>query len=412
MPTTFVAIPGSTTQDPAAAADGRLFLANRSRLQAFGMTDGRLLWESSQAVPEPAFYRVPRRIRASGNRLRPGGNEVLHLSDGETDAIVRSHDATSGGIRWERRIPTPPPLPWTEPAPACEGARTEEIDAFLPRQIAGLVIARTSRTSTLSVPGLGTFPSPPYEAQLEILSLQEASGRDRWTSTLPDIGVPILEKSRFTLLLRCGTEIVDVAVETGETRLIGQAPKPCAWPRRLGDKAVTAWRTTKGFGLTSFDGNEVFFSRKNTREVALHEAGPQLVLQLNERSFSVVQSDLRVGPEIPIKGYIYGVAASPDGLLCVATAGAGGGLYAVEPTSGALVAEHVLPQGAWQMAAVPEARKTVAVCGPGIAILDTRSGALTLEELPCAGAIAGTHGRRVAALTGEPAPAGIHLLDV
>jgi hypothetical protein len=33
-------------------------------------------------------------------------------------------------------------------------------------------------------------------------------------------------------------------------------------------------------------------------------------------------------------------------------------------------------------------------------------------ELPCAGAIAGAHGRRVAALTGEPAPAGIHLLDV
>ena len=412
MPTTFIVVSGATPQDAAAAADGRLFLANRSRLRAFGITDGRLLWESSHEVPEPVFYRVPRRIRTSGKRLRPGGGGLLHLSDGETDVVVRCHDVTSGGIRWERRIPAPPPLPWTEPRPACEGAKTEEIDAFLLQQMGGLGISRTSRTSTHSLPGQGTFPAPPYQAQLEILSLHEASGLDRWTSTLPDIGVPILEKERFTLLLRRGTEILDVAVETGETRLIGRAPNPCAWPRRSGDKAVAAWRTTKGFGLTSFDGNEVVLARKNTREVALHEAGSQLVLQFNERSFSVVQSDLRVGPEIPIKGYIYGVAAAPGGLLCVATAGAGGGLYAVEPTSGALVAEHVLPQGAWHVAAVREAGKTVAVCGPGIAILDSRSGALTMEELPCAGAIAGTDGRRVAVLTGEPAPPGIHMLDL
>ena len=57
----------------------------------------------------------------------------------------------------------------------------------------------------------------------------------------------------------------------------------------------------------------------------MHEAGARLVLQLNERSFSVIQPDLGVGPEIPIKGYIYGVAASRAGLLTVATAGAGVG---------------------------------------------------------------------------------------
>ncbi len=408
----FIAIPGSTTRDEAVAADGLLFLATRTRLQSFGMMEGRLIWESSHEVPEPVFYRVPRRIRASGKILRPGQDGLLHLSDGDTDVIVRCHDEMTGRVRWERHMPTPPPLPWTEPAPACEGAKTEEIDAFLPRQVPGLAVARTSRTSTHSLPGLGTFPAPPYQAQLEILSLEGASGRDRWASTLPNIGVPILEKDRLTFLLRRGTEILDVAAETGLTRLIGRAPKPCAWPRRAGGKAITAWRTTKGFGLTEFDGHEVFLPRKNTRDVTLHEAGSQLVLQFNERSFSVVQSDLRVGPEIPIKGYIYGVAASPDGLLSVATAGAGGGLYAVDPTSGVLAAEHLLPQGAWQIDAVAEAGKTVAVCGPGVAILDTRSGGLKLEELPCAGAIAGVHGRRVAVLTGEPAPAGMHLLDL
>lgn len=103
--------------------------------------------------------------------------------------------------------------------------------------------------------------------------------------------------------------------------------------------------------------------------MTLYEAGSRLVLQLNERSFSVVQSGLRVGPEIPIKGYIYGVAAPSDGLLGIATAGAGGGLYAVDPASGALAAEHLLPQGAWQIAAVPEVGKTVAVCGQGLATL-------------------------------------------
>jgi hypothetical protein len=411
MPRTFMPVSGSTPQDAVAAADGRVFLANGRRLQAFGIADGRLLWECSHEVPEPVFYRVPRRIRASGKRLRPGDDGLLHLSDGETDVIVRCHDVTSGGIRWERRIPAPPPLSWTEPRPACEGAKTEEIDAFLLRPMAGLGISRTSRTSTHSLPGLGTFPAPPYQAQLEILSLHEASGLDRWTSILPDIGVPILERNRFTLLVRRGTEILDVEVETGETRLIGRAPKPCTWPRRLGDKAAVAWRTTKGFGLTTFDGKEAFLPRKNTREVGLHEAGPQLVLQFNERSFSVIQSDLRVGPEIPIKGYVYGVASSDD-LVCVATAGSGGAIYAVEPASGSLVAEHVLSQGAWQIAAVPEAGKIVAVCGPGVAILDSRSGALTMEELPCAGAIAGAHGRRVVVLTGEPSPAGIHFLDV
>jgi hypothetical protein len=47
-----------------------------------------------------------------------------------------------------------------------------------------------------------------------------------------------------------------------------------------------------------------------------------------------------------------------------------------------------------------------------VAIVDDRSGSLTLRELPGAGAIAGVHGRRVAVLSGEPAPAGLHLLDV
>lgn len=408
----FIAVPGVTPRDEAAAADGRLFLATRGRLLAFGMEEGRLIWESSHAVPEPAFYRVPRRIRASGKTLRPGQDGLIHLLDGDADVIVRCHDETTGRVRWERRTPTPPPLSWTEPEPACEGAKTEEIDAFLPRQLPGLAVARTSRTSTHSLPGQGTFPAPPYQAQLEILSLEGATGRDRWTSTLPNIGVPILEKKRLTFLFRRGTEIVDVAAETGVVRLVGRAPKPCAWPRRAGSKAVTAWRTTKGFGLTAFDGHEVFRPRKNTRDVTLHEAGSRLVLQFNERSFCVVQSDLCVGPEIPIKGYIYGVATAPDGLLVVATAGAGGGLYAVDPTSGVLAGEHMLPQGAWQIAAVLEAGKIVAVCGPGVAILDTQSAGLTLEKLPCAGAIAGVHGRRVAILTGEPAPAGIHLLDL
>jgi hypothetical protein len=72
----------------------------------------------------------------------------------------------------------------------------------------------------------------------------------------------------------------------------------------------------------------------------------------------------------------------------------------------------LLPQGAWQVVAVPDAGKAVAVSGPGVAILDTSSGALTLQELACAGAIAGVHGRRVAVTTGEPAPVGAHLLDL
>jgi hypothetical protein len=413
MATMFIAVPGSNPRDGASVADGRLFLASRTRLQAFGMKEGRLLWETSHAAPESIFYRVPRRISATGKILCPSEEGLLHLSDGETDVVIRCHDETSGRVRWERRVPTPPPLPWTEPAPACENARTEEIDAFLAQETPSLAVARTSRTATHSVPGKGTFPAPPYQAQLEILSLDASSGRDRWTSTLPDIGVPILEKDRFTFLLRRGTEILELATNTGDSRSIGRAPKPCAWPRRAGGKAVTAWRTTKGVGLTAFDGHETFVPRRSTRNVTLHDAGSLLVLQFNERSFSVVQSDLRVGPEIPIKGYIYGVAASPDGgLLSVATAGAGGSLYAVDPRSGELQRDHLLSQGAWQVAAVPEAGKTVAVCGPGVAILDTRSGDLMLEELPGAGAIAGVHGRRVAVLTGEPAPAGIHLFDL
>ena len=62
MTTTFIANPGATPQDAAAVADGRVFLATRTRLQAFGMWDARLLWECALAVPEPRFYRVPRRI--------------------------------------------------------------------------------------------------------------------------------------------------------------------------------------------------------------------------------------------------------------------------------------------------------------------------------------------------------------
>jgi hypothetical protein len=343
--------------------------------------------------------------------LRPGQDGVLHLSDGEADVVVRCYDETSGRLLWERRVPTPPALPWTEPAPACDGAVTEEIDAFLPRQSLSVAIARTTRTSTHSLPGKGTFPAPPFEAQFELLCLEARSGRDKWTATLPNVAIPILEKKRLTFLFRRGTEILAVDAESGALRLIGHAPNPCDWPRRLGAWVVTAWRTTKGFGLTTFDRDEVFRPRKNTRDVTLHEAGEQLVLQFNERSFSVVQPDLSVGPEIPIKGYIYGVAPSSGGLLTVVTAGAGGGLYAVDPASGALAAEHPLPQGAWQVVAVPEAGKAVAVCGPGIAALDTGSGGLTLTRLDCAGAIAGVHGRRVAVVTGEPAPAGIHLLE-
>jgi len=412
MLTSFIAVPGSEPRNQAAVADGRLFLATRTGLHAFAMTDGRRLWESPVAVPGPAFYRVPRRIRASGKTLRPGDGGVLHLSEGETDVVLRCHEEATGRVRWERRVPTPAPLPWTEPAPACDGARTEEIDAFLPRQSPGVAVARTSRTSSHYVPGEGSFPAPPFEAQLEILALDGASGRDRWTSVLPDVYARIAEKERFTYLLRRGTEILELDADTGVTRPIGRAPKPCTWPRRAAGKVVAAWRTTKGVGLTAFDGHDVFVARKNTRDVDLHEAGARLVLQFNERSFSVVQSDLRIGPEIRIKAYIYGVAAPPDGLVVVATAGAGGGLYAVDPTSGALAAGHELPQGAWQAAAVPEVGKAVAVCGPGVAILDTRSGEMKLHELPCAGAIAGVHGRRVAVLTGEPAPAGVHLFDL
>src|SRR5262245_6464062 len=155
MPTRFIAVSGATPQDAAAVAHGRLFLARRSRLQAFEMTEGRLLWESSLAVPEAGFYRVPRRIRASGKVLRAGRERLLHLSDGDAEVVVRCHDEASGRVRWERRVPTPAPLSWTEPAPACEGAATEEIDAFLPEQLPGLAVARTTRTSTYSVPGQG-----------------------------------------------------------------------------------------------------------------------------------------------------------------------------------------------------------------------------------------------------------------
>src|SRR5688572_15243967 len=223
----FIAVPGVTTLDKTAAADGRLFLATRGRLQAFGMAEGRPIWESSHAVPEPVFYRVPRRIRASGKTLRPGQDGLMHLVDGDADVIVRCHDEATGRVRWERRTPTPPPLPWTEPEPAWEGARTEEIDAFLTLHLPGLAVARTSRRSMRSLPGQGTFPAPLYKAQLEILSLEGATGRDRWRSTLPNIGVPILEKDRLTFLLRRGTEVVDVAAETGIARLVGRAPKPC-----------------------------------------------------------------------------------------------------------------------------------------------------------------------------------------
>jgi hypothetical protein len=412
MPTIFIAVPGASPRDAVAVADGRLFLATRNHLQAFGMRDARLVWECPVAVPEPRFYRVPRRIHATGKTLRPGEDGLLHLSDGEAEVIVRCHDPASGRIRWERRIPTPAPLPWTEAAPVSELAKTEEIDAFLLRQPLGLAVARSTRTSTHSLPGQGTFPAPPYRAQLELIALDGTSGRDRWTTTVPDVGVPILEKRRLTLLLRRGTEILDLDAETGAAHTVGRTPKPCAWPCRAGERIIAAWQTTKGFGLTTFDGSEVFLPRKNTREVRLHEAGARSVLQFNERSFSVIQPDLRVGPEVPIKGYIYGVTASPDGPLVIATAGAGGGLYAVDSGSGALLATHLVPQGAWQVAAVPDAGKTVAVCGPGAAILDTRSGALKVEALPGAGAIAGVDGRRVALLTGEPAPAGVHLLDL
>jgi hypothetical protein len=253
---------------------------------------------------------------------------------------------------------------------------------------------------------------PPFRAQLEVHAINLASGLDLWAAVLPHVHVPILEKQRFDFLVRRESEVVEIDAGSGMATVLGRTPKPGAWPRRRGGKVVAAWRTSRGFGLTSLDGQEAFVERRNTREVTLHTSGSDLILQLDDRAFCLVHSDLRVGPEVPIKGYIYGTVATPGSSTVVATAGTGGGIYVVDPSSGALVASHPLPQGAWQVVLVPDAQKAVAVCGPGIAAVDLPSGHLSLEALPCAGAIAGVWGHRVAVLTGEPAPAGIHLIDV
>lgn len=401
-----------------------LYLASKTLLRAFDLNAATPLWKLKHAAPDPKHYRVPRRLRSSGALLFSSKTGIVHLTDSEGGVIVRCHDKSTGMTLWERNVATPSPLPWTEPEPACDGAQTEELTAFLARDGLGgpaLVVNRTSRRSTHSLSlkeGGTTYPAPPFHAQLDVLAFDDNSGRNRWIGSYPEISIPILEWTRFRPLLRRKAEILEVDPKSGNERSIGRCPKPCSWPREAEERVFASWHTTRGVGVICFAGRsqsapkEIFLERKGTRETSVHGAGGCVVVQLSQRALRLVQSDLRAGPEIAVKGYVYDVVSSQDGVVVVATAGAGGGLYALDPSEGRCLAEHLLPQGAWQASVATDGQRAVAVCGPGLAVVDVRTTRLSLIDLPCAATIAGWFEDKVVVLTGAPAAAGAHLVTI
>lgn len=417
----FVAIPDLEPRSCSTSVrDHWLFVATRSRLLAIDVIESRIVWERSRPTLSSACYQVPRRLRSHGARLATLMTDVVWLTDSEEGVAVSCFRRDDGALRWEQRVATPAELPWTEPAPVCRGAWTEVLDAFLARPTqAGpvLVIGRTSRRSEHGVGGQ-RFPAPPLHAQLEILALDDDVGIQRWTAALPDLRVPIGEQDRFDLLVRNGQEIIAIDELTGAVQRVARTPKPCCWPRRVGDRLLSAWRTARGVGLISvpFDAtdstSESFVDRPNPKEVKVHEAGTRAILETSGSTFCLIQADLSAGPQIRTKGYLYGAASPSGGLVVVATSGHGGGVYAIDSSTGHQVAAHMLPQGAWHVSAIAETGQAMLVCGPGVATIDGRTGALVITNLPCAAAIAGSFRNKAAVLTGPPANSGVHILDL
>jgi hypothetical protein len=395
-----------------------LYLAEGQKLFAVDLSDLSLVWRAEIPKPLPRSYTVPRRSRAGGRNLWVSVGRILHLVDTEEGVRIRALDALTGRTEWERDFPTPPPLCWTEPRPVCEGARTEEIDAFLlrdPPEAAVVAQARTTRRSEIST-AQARFPRPPFHAQLELVRLDPASGRPLWSAALPEVAVPILRKDTLSSWFLRGEQLLGIDLATGRVFESAQVPKPSTWPVARGTDLLLGWRSTREVGVSQIEratGTLVKRSswmRKRIHTVLVKVAPAGLALGLNDSFVTILDDALQPLVEHRMKGYVYDVASCAEGPIVVATAGHGGALYLFDPRSGEKLLEHPLPQGAWQLAVVDDSGLLAAACGPGVAWIDTGSRTVQVGKLRQVARILGASERRAVVLAGDE-QVGIHLVE-
>ncbi len=401
----------------ALVAGERVLVADGGRgLAAVRLDDAVLLWSAPRRRPAPEHYRVPRRVWQHGRSVWASDRCVVQVFDVEDGVAVAAHALEDGRELWRRHVQTPPPLPWTEPAPVAEDLPTEELHAFLAEASSGvlaLVLQRTTRT-TMVWP---THPRPPFRAQLELTRLDPDTGATLWQTTLPEVHVPILEKARFAGWYACGRIIAGIDWHTGTSRTLAELPGTARWPRVRGGEVAMLWhgRGELGVELAGAATGErragSRWRRAGAKDPRLHASADALVLQLGEQLVSLLGEELEPRWEARVKPFTYGVVTRPGQPIVVGTSGAAGAFYVLDRAGGRVLAHLALPGGAWEPAPVDEAGVVVSPCATGLAILDVERCTVDVLPLPWARQIAGVSGRRVVVLTRD-AGAGVAIVEV
>ncbi|HET6437803.1 MAG TPA: PQQ-binding-like beta-propeller repeat protein [Anaeromyxobacter sp.] len=391
----------------------RLYVSDERRLTAVLLDGARRDWEVPRTKPPPACYQVPRRIHSTGLQLWADRHVVCQLLDGADGVTVIAHRPSDGRELWRLEVPTPPALPWTEPRPAWDGARTEELDAFLvASEVLGVAIARTTRR-TMRWPDI---PAPRFHAQLEVMRIEPASGSVAWRSSFPGLSIPVPERSRFLGAYLADGQLGSIDWATGSVRYLAGLPGEPGWPRPRGRQVLVPSRGRAALAVDLFDGASGHHLRRGewrrpgVRETNLFVCDQHPILQLNQQFISLLSDeDLTPRWEARATPYVYAVAAVRSGPIFVATSGNGGGLYALDRLHGTVIAEARLPGGAWGATRVDGTRMIASICGEGLAIAqDTQ---IHVAPLRGARAIAGSRDGHVVVLCGPPRP-GVHVVDV
>ena len=394
--------------------DERLFVSDDQRLIAIRIDGARREWEVPRSQPPPGKYQVPRRTRSCGRRLWEGHGIVCQLLDGADGVTLFAHQASTGRELWRVEFPTPPPLPWTEVRPAWDGASTEELDAFLvASDVLAVAVARTTRR-TARWPD---HPAPEFHAQLEVTHVEPSDGSIVWTSSFPEIRVPILEKSRFAGWHVAGQRLGAIDWSTGAALHLADLSGEPSWPRFHRERLAVATRLRGAVAVEHFDARTGESLRRGewrrtaVRNLNLFPCGNRAVLQVNDQLVALLADDLTPCWEARAKPYVYGIAATESSPIFVCTSGNGGGLYAFDRRRGNVITEARLRGGAWDPSHVDGTGIIASACGDGLAVADGRNGKVEVVEMLGANAVAGSRDGHVVMLSGAPRP-GVQVVDV
>ncbi len=403
--------PGAGIEPVTTRVGDVLYIIDDNRFHAIDLAGPRLLWERNWPRPTPEHYRVPRRIRAYGSRVWTDTHRIVCLHDTERGVAAIACDPRSGETLWTSEITTPPPVEWTEEQPAYPGAHTEEIEAslFCEPELA-LALRRTSRRS-MQWPGP---PLPPLRAQLDVYGLDPTCGSVRCRCELPDVYVPILERSRLRRWLITGRALLELDLTECRPRVVAETPGDPCWPRETTRGIALAWRRRGGINAALVDAVtgrrlEHEWKRKGVKNLTLHAIGEQVALQVNDQFLAALDETMAPRWETRIKPYIYGAAAHDGGLLVVAAAGGGGGICAFAG-DGTPQFEKRLAGGAWNPIAVAGTDAIVTACGAGLAVIRPPAKAPQVTALPGVAALVEVGEGRVAVLCGG-STAGVHVVD-